>query len=153
MKKIKQFFALALAFAMFGMISAGAAEPTDKVVSVETHEIVQDDVRLVLTRTIYESEPLTRSTAHTKTVDDDFKAYNSAGNYLGTFRLVAKFEYDGSSVSVLSHKASATPASGCTASPSSSASGGRVKGKCTYSGKYSGTANHTITCDKNGNIT
>lgn len=152
MKKIKRFLALALAFAMLGMISAGAAEQTGKAVSVETYEVVENDLRLVITRTIYENEPITRATMRSKTVDDDFKVYNSSDDYLGTFRLMATFQYDGSSVSVKEHKATATPASGCKASPSSSASGGRVKGKCTYSGKYSGSVSYTITCDKNGNI-
>lgn len=153
MNKIKRLLALVIAVVMCGISTAGAINSSPEKISETTEEVISDGVRLVITTTIYEDTPVTRASSGKKNVVRDYDAYEtSSDTYLGTMTIYAIFSYNGSSASVEDYAVTADPASGYTAKKSGSASGNRVKGTCTFSGKYTETITKTVKCDKNGNI-
>ena len=140
----KKFLSISFVLLLFCMIfNAGAVNLT----SIQTIDF-GDGYTLVINTTEYTNNIDSRSVKE-KYVEREAKAYYGS-TYLGKFTLCGTFIYNGSQSAAKSDSWYASSSYGY--SGSSSHSGSKLSGKCTFNYSSGKTYSLTMTCDKNGNM-
>lgn len=107
-----------------------------------------DGYTLVITTTEHKNDSNAR-TVMQKYIEREAKAYHG-NTYIGKFTLCGTFVYDGRKSASTDDDWYASSSYGYSAS--SSHSGAKVSGTCTFNYAGGKTYSLTMTCDKNGNI-
>lgn len=142
MRKKAVLFIFSLMISLNFMISSVAA-------NIDVEIINYDDGYRIEILTHVENEINTYA-VYTKSATASANVYHR-DKYIGTFYLEGTFEYDKVHSKAIDDDWYASSSYGY--SGSSSHSGSKVKGKCTFDYAGGKTYSITMTCDKNGNIT
>ena len=148
MKKLTALFICMLL--LVGCITPCTAAETEKVISY-TVETMENGVTVEETITMLQSAARSTTETYTKT-----KTYKHNGDLIAEITITATFQYDGSTVSVVSKSVSTCETyEGWSFKQSSfTSSGGTVTltGKLTKLILLNADVSISLTCDKNGNV-